>query len=108
MKNFFSVKKIKETVQDPAEPRNMRAIAIVFWRSLILAACLVSLGSILYGVWLFQTSLAELDAAESPPSVPKAAFDKTVFKAIVSSFSDRQLQYQIIEAAPPAVDDPVK
>ena len=103
-----SFKKIKETLQDTVEPRNMRAIVTVFWRMLILSACVLSLASIFFGVWMFQSNLESLEQAQQPPAAVKAPFDKNAFTAVVSAFSDRQLQYQVIEAAPAAIADPSK
>ena len=103
------MKKITVALSDPSEPRNMRFIAIMTWRSLIVLAILLILALLAYGFQKFQATLNTLESANASSAVAtKSKFSRTDFDATVKAYTARQLRYQVTEAAPPVVADPSK
>ena len=99
-------KKIKLAIGDPSEPRNMRSIALLSWRFLILTVIVLTLLSLVFGFYKFQATLQTLDTTSAPAAGSKAKFNRAEFDSAVSAYAARQLRYQVTEAAPPPVADP--
>src|SRR3989344_873644 len=102
------IKKVRVALGDPSEPRNMRIIAVLSWRSLICIAIFLALASLFYGFLKFQTTLQTLEEANAQVSAAKTKFNRAEFDAIVAAWSARQLRYHVAEAAAPPIADPSK
>ena len=105
---FSGIKKIKVALNDPSEPRNMRAIATTTWRFIVVIAILSTFVSLGYGFLKFQATQQTLEEANAPVSAVKAKFSRADFDALVAAWGARAVRYQVTEAAPPVVADPSK
>ena len=86
----------------------MRAIAIASWRFLVVLAVLLVGASLFYGFTKFQSTIKTLEDARAAPPAAQAKFNRAEFDTMVAAFNDRQLEYQVIVAAPQAIADPSK
>ena len=103
---FGAIKKVKVALTDPSEPRNMRTIAVLSWRVLIIAAALSVLVSIGLSFLKFEATLQTLEGGNEPTPGAATKFNRADFDATVKAFGDRQVRYQVTEAAPPSIADP--
>ena len=103
---FGVIKNMRVALNDPSEPRNMRAIATTSWRFFIVVAILSTFLSLSYGFMKFKATLQTLEGANAPAAASKSKFNQADFNAMVAAWSARTLRYQVTEAAPPSISDP--
>ena len=92
------------------EPEYSRAFADLYWRSLLVIACIIIVGVCAYSAAVFITALPQVNpdtaAAVSTISV-KLNLNRTQLDATLSGFTARQTKFQTLQTSPiPPLIDP--
>ena len=91
------------------EPENLRPIAELYWRMMLLSAVVVVALSIGFGIWEFSAVMTTISSASSVSSAPqKPPVDKAALEDAVTQFSQRTADYQYAQGILPTVTDPSK
>ncbi len=99
----------KELYEARHEPENLRPIAEVYWRVVLLSAIVAAIGIILFGAWEFSAVMKTIstsstgNGAQTTPTI-----DRTLLESTLSQFWDRQANFELGKAAAPVVSDPSK
>lgn len=90
------------------EPERMRAFADFYWRALLVAATVVALAVIAFGIWELSAVLGSRspsgEAAPGVQSIPK--LDTVKLKNTLSGFQTRRERFESLKTVPPKIADP--
>ena len=102
----FSIEKLRDALSDPTEPENVRTIAVVYWRSLILLSFVLLATGMFYGYQQFNGVLETFTAIRPVDSRPVASFSRNDLDKTVAAVDARVLRYASLQAAPLTDADP--
>ena len=99
----------KELYESRHEPENLRPIAELYWRGVLLCSLVAAGGVIFFGVWMFSSVISTMSAAsESSGAQQAAAIDRTMLENMLVKFSERRANFELGKKIRPAVTDPSK
>ncbi len=99
----------KELYEARHEPENLRPIAEVYWRVVLLTAIVAAIGIILFGIWEFSAVMKTISTSTSGGGSQAApAIDRAQLEGTLTQFYERRENYELGRATPPAVSDPSK
>ncbi len=101
--------RIRTALAGRYEPEGVRSLAAMYWRGLLVAAGILVIASVLYGVWDIFSVLDALASAPDTSPPPPAAVDRVALHSVVQGFQTRQTQFDDFRASPPpTIPDPSK
>ena len=99
----------KELYEARHEPENLRPIAELYWRIMLVSAIIASIGIILFGVWEFSsvmTTISSTGAGSNAQQTP--VIDKAQLERVLIQFTNRKADFELGRAVVPLVADPAK
>jgi hypothetical protein len=89
------------------EPENLRPIAEMYWRGLlVLSVCAVA-AIIVFGLWEFSLVMGKISKASSGAGAPAAnVLDRAKLEATILEFSERRAEFELAKKGTAAVPDP--
>ena len=91
------------------EPENLRPIAEVYWRVVLLSSFVAAIGIILFGVWEFSAVMTTISSTTSGSSSQQApVLDRAQLESTLVHFSERRANFDLGSATAPVVADPTK
>lgn len=99
----------KELYEARHEPENLRPIAELYWRVVLLTSITAAIGIIAFGVWEFSavmrtiTTTTSGNATQQPPAIDRVQLEKALV-----DFSERRANFELGRAMVPSVADPSK
>lgn len=106
MKKMHFFTQSREALANRDEPEYIRALAVVYWRVLLLAAALIFVLCAVWGFLQLRHVLAAIDTLSETAAQSKAPFNRKDVDDIASGLAKRQDRYQEIRATPPVMADP--
>lgn len=97
---------LRETLQSRLEPRYMRAIAVFYWRSLLMIAFISLLAMLVGSFFELQASRAVLDRLNEPPRNQTPIVTRKEIEDTAARLTARQSAYTQLKSAPPSIADP--
>lgn len=96
---------------DRDRPESRRALADLFWRTLLAAVFLTVVLAIAYGIFtlssiLHDASVSGAVGAESSQPIP--SFNRAQLQETLDGFRARQGKFEALKASAPSVSDPSK
>ncbi|MCR4325448.1 MAG: hypothetical protein NUV59_01430 [Patescibacteria group bacterium] len=85
--------RIRDTYTTRHSPEGARTLAILYWRTLLLAAFIVLVATIGYAEWHLYGILKNL-ASVPDTTIPAASLDRAELDETVSAFKARQSEYE--------------
>ena len=99
----------KELYEARHEPENLRPIAELYWRIMLMSAIIASIGVIIFGVWEFSSVMTTISSTSAGSNAQQApAIDKAQLERVLIQFSDRRANFELGRATVPVVADPAK
>lgn len=99
----------KELYEARHEPENLRPIAEVYWRTLLIVALAAVALVILFGIWEFSSVLSTVTAANTDGAgQQKPAIDRAQLERALNAFSERKANFEMSKGLVPVVTDPMK
>ena len=98
---FTILRRARDTYANRREPESLRTFAEVYWRVLLISACVLAIGAIGYGVWQLSDVLASLSAAPSASRVPAPVLNRVFLDATLNSYDARRILYDSLKDHPP-------
>ena len=96
------ITRIRTVYANRHEPEYAHAFADLSWRMLLLAGCIVILGSCAYGASQFGSALADLSSIAPPPVSPVPSgsqIDQKKLDATLSGFTARSADFEALQAS---------
>ena len=75
------------------EPENMRPLAEVYWRMLLMIGLVMVIGVLIYGTTEFFGVMNNLSAADSSNAPASTALNRPQLQSILSAAHDRQMRF---------------
>ncbi len=88
------------------EPEGLRTLASLYWRTLLGAAALAVVLSLLYGMWDLFNVLESLSTAPGASGASKPALTRAQLDAVVQGFEVRQKHFDELSGSAGTVPDP--
>ncbi len=99
----------KELYEARHEPENLRPIAEVYWRTILVAAIAAAGLIIFFGIWQFSTVISTMSSAsQTATAQQKPAIARDELEAALLKFEERKANYELGKSVVPAVSDPSK
>ncbi len=99
----------KELYEARHEPENLRPLAELYWRVVLLVAVIASGLAICFGVWEFSSVTTTMSSAsEQGTSQQTAAIDKAKLEEVLVKFGERSANFEMGKTITPEVTDPAK
>lgn len=99
----------KELYEARHEPENLRPIAELYWRVVLLCAVCAAGGVIAFGFWQFSSVMSIMSAASTNVTSQQVEpIDRTQLENALTSFSERQANFELGKNTVPAVTDPMR
>jgi hypothetical protein len=91
------------------EPENLRPLAELYWRILLLCALAAAGAVIGFGAWEFSSVISTMSSAAAQGTAQQApAIDKAQLENALVKFSERRANFEMSKSVTPAVSDPSK
>ena len=104
-------KRLRMIYEHRRDPEFSRPYADLYWRSLLVLACIVLVAAGIYSATTFFGVLAVVSSVNPQGATNKAqeVFDAKKLSKTLNGFAMRQTDFQILEKTPvPALSDPSK
>ncbi len=99
----------KELYEARHEPENLRPIAELYWRVVLLGALVAAGFLIVFGVWEFSSVMSVMSAATTNGTAQQTLpIDRVQLEQALSTFSERKANFELGKNTVPAVTDPSK
>ena len=99
----------KELYEARHEPENLRPIAEVYWRVVLLSSLTIAIGIIFFGIWEFSSVMKTISSTTSGSAAQQApVLDRAQLEDVLVQFSDRRANFELGRATVPVVLDPTK
>jgi len=110
MMSFTDIgKNLGELYSSRQEPAGIRALAELYWRTLLVCAALVVVLALVWGLWQLFAVFAVLSSVPDTSPLPPAVLNRAKLQGIVQEFGARESEYQTLQSNPPAaLPDPSK
>lgn len=102
-------RKARALYEARAEPENLRPLADIYWRGLLLSTLAAIVGVFLFGLWEFVAVVESLGASpEANKLTPQAILDRSYLEDVLGAYDERHTEYQAIQNAAVTTPDPSK
>ena len=102
-------KDLPEMLRAGYEPEYTRALASLYWRTLLVLAFIVVVLVFLYSTWGLLRVLDNLSSALDTSAPPPPALNRAELNATIRAFEMRKTQFEQLKANPPlTIPDPSK
>ena len=99
----------KELYEARHEPENLRPIAELYWRVVLLSSIIAAIGIIAYGVWEFSSVMTTISTTSGGGATQQTpAIDRAQLEDALVQFSQRRANFDLSRAMIPSVADPAK
>ena len=105
------IRQLRALYENRYEPEYAHAFADIYWRTLLVVACIVVLGVGGFGAYTFFSALSQLNSTTATQSaIPtNAPIDQGKIETVEQSFAARLSDFAALQAGPvTAVPDPSK
>ncbi len=100
---------LKQLYEARHEPENLRPLAELYWRGLLLLTLAAAGGVIAFGIWEFSVVMKTMSATSADAGAQQAAaIDKTQLENTLMKFSERKANFELSKSMGPALADPSK
>lgn len=99
----------KELYEARHEPENLRPIAELYWRVVLLCAVCAAGGVIVFGFWQFTSVMSIMNSASTNVTSNQISpIDRTLLEESLNAFALRRANFELQKNTSPAVTDPTK
>src|SRR3990167_6497440 len=100
--------RVRDTWAGRDEPEHMRALAEMYWLTILALSGLVVLFAALYGGIKFFAALEPGETGSAVASQNRTLLDRGALKAVVEGFARRDAEYESLKTVRPSIADPSK
>ncbi len=99
----------KELYESRHEPENLRPIAELYWRAMLVFAVVTAGLIIFFGIWQFSSVISTMSSASDTASAQqKPAIVREDLESALIRFEERRATFELGRTVVPAVADPSK
>lgn len=89
------------------EPENMKPMAEVLWRTLLISACVFACVFFFHGLWVFWGVIENLNSSyTTAQSSPSPTINRMKLQEVLSAYETRESDFEAIRINAPSVSDP--